>query len=133
HAFGEPRIILHCARGGQQPARHFAGEDQRFEVGAAGVDCRRQAGASGDNNHYFFHRAQSTARFRPFKAQTSSLIKGNAERSKPEVHACGFAEGRAMLIHPMKRLSHMAWIAVVANVILAWPGLAEQSTEALPV
>jgi len=38
-----------------------------------------------------------------------------------------------MLIHPMKRLSHMAWIAVVANVILAWPGLAEQSTEALPV
>lgn len=55
-ALRESGEILNDTRRGEQPARHGAGEHQRLEVGAGGVNCGSQSGTARPNNDYFFHK-----------------------------------------------------------------------------
>jgi len=54
-AFGKARKILDDARRGQQPAGHRACEHEGIEIGARGVESRRQARASCSNDDNFLH------------------------------------------------------------------------------
>ena len=54
---GEARIILDFVRDGNLPAQLTAGDDDRRQLRAGGVQSGGQAGRAGANNHdsFFFH------------------------------------------------------------------------------
>ena len=54
-ALGEAGEILDDAGGGEQPARHGAGEDERREIGARGVNRGGEPGAAGADDDDLFH------------------------------------------------------------------------------
>ena len=55
HAFGKSREILHLGGGGELPARLGAGQHQRFEIGAGGVDGGGVSGTAGADDDHVFH------------------------------------------------------------------------------
>ena len=54
--FREAGIILDDRGGGQQAARLPAGQDERAQVGAGGIERGGQAGAAGTDDNDFFHK-----------------------------------------------------------------------------
>ena len=69
--FGKAGKIFHRAGGGEQSARHQAGDGQRSEVGAGGVNGGGQARAARPNDDDLFHAGsvrRSRAVFNSFLA-----------------------------------------------------------------
>ena len=60
-ALGKAGEILDDAGGGEQAARLAAGEDERREIGARGVDRGGEAGATGADDDDLFHGSNKHA------------------------------------------------------------------------
>src|SRR5207245_11361006 len=57
NAVGKTRVILDDGGGRQQSARVFASQDQRFQIGARGVQGGGPSRATRTDDDNFFHRA----------------------------------------------------------------------------